>query len=440
MRNAADIDADFMGELEAAYRHKPRASSQFLLYSIAGLIVFFLAWANLCKVDERTRGEGEVVPSQSVQVVQSLEGGILQQLLVNEGDVVKKGQVLMRISDVQFSTQARGTEAQFLGLAAKQARLQAEANGTAFTLPADVLKKAPDIASNEQALHASRQQELQNSISMLDSKIDQARSAIEESRANIKRMSDSNVLQNQQLAITSKMVAQQAMPKLEELKLQKDISDTSGELRAEQQKLSGLQSELEGAQKERKDAQDKFRSQALGELNEAETQIAQLKESLSSIQDKVDRTEVRSPVDGIVNNIAIKTVGGVIEPAMKLVEIVPVDNQLKIVAKVLPKDIAFLKIGQPARVKITAYDAQRYGALDGRLVRIGANSTTDHDGHAFFEIEVRTDRNYLGSADHPMPISPGMVAETDIITGRKTIMEYLIRPFLRTKDKAFSER
>ncbi len=436
----SDIDAEFMNELEAAYRHKPHLSSQLLLYTVAALVVFFLLWANLSKVDERTHGEGQVVPTREIQVVQSLEGGILQDLLVNEGDRVKKGQVIMRISDVQFSAQERGTEAQFMGLAAKRARLLAEANGAAFVIPEDVAKKAPDVARNEQALHQSRQQELQNSISILDSKIAQDRSNIEESRAQIKRLSDASALQQQELTITSRMVAQQAVPKLEEIRLQREIADTRGQLQAEQQKVNGLQSELAGAMKERKDAEDKFRSQALGELNETETQISQLKENLSSIEDRVSRTEVRSPVDGIVNNIAIKTIGGVIEPAMKLVEIVPVDDQLKIIARVLPKDIAFLKPDQLVRIKITAYDAQRYGALDGRLVRIGANSVTDREGNAFFEIEVRTARNYLGTPEHPLPITPGMVATTEIITGRRSIMEYLLRPMLKMRDKAFSER
>lgn len=435
-----DIDAEFMSELEAAQRHRPHVSSQLLLYTIAALVVFFLLWSLLSTVDERTKGEGQVVPSQEIQVVQSLEGGILQQLLVAEGDRVKKGQVLVRISDAQSGAQERGTEAQFLSLSAKRARLMAEAKGSAFTLPGNVIEKAPDIARNEQALHESRQQELQNSIAILDAKISKTKASIEESRAQIKRLGDSNALQKQELSITSRMVAQQAVPKLEEIRLQKEIADTSGQFLAEQQKLSGLQSELDGAQQERKDVEDKFRSQALGELNEAETQIAQLKENLSSLSDKVSRAELRSPVDGIVNNIALKTIGGVIEPAMKLVEIVPVDDQLKVVAKVLPKDIAFLKIGQKVRVKISAYDPQRYGSLEGKLTRIGANSVSDREGHTFFEIEVRTEKNYLGTPENPLPISPGMVAETDIITGRKTIMEYLMRPMLRMKDKAFSER
>jgi len=149
---------------------------------------------------------------------------------------------------------------------------------------------------------------------------------------------------------------------------------------------------------------------------------------------------VRSPVDGIVKNIAINTVGGVVEPAMKLVEIVPVDDELKIVARVSPNDVAFLRPGLPAKVKITAYDAHKYGSLDGELSRIGANSVQDGEGGVFFEIEVVTDRNYVGGADNPLPITPGMVAHVEVITGKRTVMEYLLKPLLRARDVALTER
>ena len=245
---------------------------------------------------------------------------------------------------------------------------------------------------------------------------------------------------NQELEITSKMVAQQAVPKLEEIRLKRELSDTSGQLSANQQKFSGLKSEQSVTEKQIADQDDKFRTQALGELGDVEAEIAQLKESLKSIGDRVYRTELRAPVDGIVNNIALKTIGGVIEPAHKLIEIVPIDDELKVIARVLPSDIAFLKIGQPVKVKISAYDPQLYVSLDGKLVRIGANSVTDREDNVFFEIEVRTDKNHLGTEEVPLPITPGMVADTEIITGRRSIMEYLMKPVMRMKDRALSER
>jgi adhesin transport system membrane fusion protein len=236
------------------------------------------------------------------------------------------------------------------------------------------------------------------------------------------------------------MVRKRAVPKLDEMRLSRELNDISGQINAESQRRASLQAEVNAALKEREGQLAKFQSQALSELNEVETQISQLQENLRSIGDKVSRTEVRSPVDGVVNNIAVNTVGGVIEPAMQLVEIVPTDDELKIVAQVVPEDVAFLRPDLPVKVKISAYDPQIYGSLDGVLTRIGANSVRDNEGNVFFEIEVKTDKNYLGTEALPLPITPGMVANVEVITGKRSILEYLIKPLLRARDRALTER
>lgn len=433
-------DTEFMNELEAATRLRPSRASNIMLGTIGALVVFFLIWSSFSKIEEITRGSGQVVPAQEIQVVQSLEGGILAELMVAQGDRVRKGQTLMRISDVNFASEERGAEARELSLRARKARLDAEVGDQPFVVPADIVTAAPDLAKTEMSLYKSRQAELKNAISILENKKDGVISDIAETKAQIERLRDNSGLLQQELAITSKMVAQQAVPKLEEIRLRRELSDAEGQLRANEEKLPGLEASRTSAENQIKDQRDKFRSQALGELGETEAELAQLNEKLKSIGDRVDRTELKAPVDGIVNNIALKTIGGVIEPAQRLVEIVPVDDQLKIVAKVLPSDIAFLEAGQDVNVKVSAYDSQRYGSLPGKLARIGANSITDREGNVFFEIEVRTDKNYLGGAERPMPITPGMVADVEIITGRKTIMEYLMKPVLRMKDRALTER
>lgn len=433
-------DTEFMSELEAATRMRPPVASNLLLLAVTGLIVFFLVWASVSKVEEIVRGSGQVVPSQEIQIVQSLEGGILQELLVAEGDLVKKGQVLLRISDVFFASEERGAEAQLAALQTKKKRLQAEADGTDFTVPDDLQSKVPNVTANEIALYRSRQDELRNALAILDDKIASIEAQISESREKTAKMRNSSALLREELAITERMVAQKAVPKLDEIRLRRELSDLSGSVRAEEQKIKGLQAELGAARKEKEDQRDKFRSEALGQLTEVETKIAQLEESLKSMGDRVYRTELRAPVNGIVNNIAVKTIGGIIEPAHKLVEIVPVDDELKIEARVKPSDIAFLDVGQDVKVKISAYDPQTYGSLPGKLTRIGANSVTDRDENIFFEIEVRTDRNYMGTADNPLPVTPGMVAETEVITGKKTIMDYLLKPIRRARDRALTER
>lgn len=433
-------DAEFMDELEAAVHLRPSITSNLMLISITALVVILMVWAGASKIDEMTHGEGQVVPTSEIQIVQSLEGGVLKDILVREGEIVEKGQILMRISDVAFASEERGTVARKESLTAKKARLEAEANGSSFALPPGFADKNPDIARNETELYKSRQRELDNAKSILNNRIESAQSQLAEVGAKISRLSQSKKLVQEELTITKKMVEQRAVPKLDEIRLTREMNDLSGQVNEATQEKSGLEAELRAARKEREDQDSKFRSQALGELNDVQTQLSQLSESLTALGDRVDRSELRSPVDGVVNKIMLKTIGGVVEPAMKLLEVVPVDDELKIIARVAPSEIAFLRPGQKVKVKISAYDPQRYGALDGELVRLGANSVTDSKGNIFFEIEVRTTQNHLGTIEKPLPITPGMVAQTEIITGDRSVLQYLMKPVVRAKDKAFTER
>ncbi len=433
-------ETDFMSELDAATALKPATPAILMLFTIIALIIFFIVWAGISKVEERTRGQGQVVPTSEVQYVQSLEGGILAELLVNEGDLVQKGDPLLKISDVQFSSEGRGTEARFLGLSMKKSRLQAEAEGKAFNLPNKMKAENPEMAANERALYLSRQQELKNAYQILDDRIAKANADLAETRAQVNRLSESKRLLNKELSMTRDMVAKRAVPQIEQIRLERELADIGGQINAAVQKQKSLAAEAQVTKTERQAQDDKFRSQALSELNKVETDIAALEGDLTSISDRVDRAELRAPVTGIVNNISVKTIGGVIEPAQRLVEIVPVDDELKIIAKIAPADIAFIHNGQPAKVKITAYDPQKYGSLNGRLVRIGANSVNGREGEVFFEVEIKTDKNHLGTPDNPLPITPGMVADIEIITGKRSILEYLLKPVLRARDNAFTER
>lgn len=433
-------DKEFMTELDAAARMKPSLSSNLMLIAVVSMVVTMVIWASVSEVEEITRGSGQVVPSKEIQIVQSLEGGILDELLVREGDKVVKDQVILRIKDLMFASEGRGAEAQFLALKAKKNRLMAEANAKPLEIDAEIVEKSPNIARNEEALYRSRQQELDNAKSILDSRISSASAGLSEVGAKINRLSQSRKLLNEELAITKEMVRKKAVPKIDEIRLNRELSDISGQISEAVQKRSGLNADLSAAKKERQDQEDKFKSQALGELNDVETQISQISESMSTIEDRVFRTEVRSPVDGVINKITIKTKGGIIEPAMQLVEVVPLGGDLKIVARVAPHEIAFVKVGQAANIKISAYDSQRYGSLKGELIRIGANSVSDGKDDVFFEIELRAEKNYLGTEENPLPITTGMIADVEVITGKRTVMDYLLKPVLRAKDKALTER
>lgn len=433
-------DLSFMNELEAATRLKPSGASTLFLLVVTGLFVFLIGWAAIAEVDERTRGTGQVMPSSDMQVVQSLEGGIVTEVLVHEGDLVKKGQTLMRIDDVLFASEQGGIEAKMLSLRARQARLTAEAKGTEFQMPAEITEKVPEIASNEFKLYKSRQQELATKLDIVEDEIDEIQSNLGEVRATIGKLANSRTLLQQELDIATRLVKQNAMPAVEKIRLEREMTGIRGELNATVQAREALEARLSAAKKKIDEKKGAFRSQALGELNEVETEIAGIRERLRSVEDRVRRTELKAPLDGIVQRINVKTIGGVVEPAQKLVEIVPAHDDLMIRARVKPSDIAFLEPGQDVRVNITAYDTQIYGSLHGTLERISADAVEDVDGKIYFEIDVRTAKNHLGTDDAPLPIVPGMVAETEVITGKRTILTYLMKPFLRAKARAFSER
>lgn len=426
--------------IEEAESMKPSKPALIILFAVTSLVIFAFSWAAITEVEELTRGQGQVVPSKDIQIVQSLEGGIIQEILAKEGEAVKKGQILLRISDVLFSSEERGTEAKFLALEAKKHRLRAEAENDAFSVPTELEAKMPNTISNERALYESRQKELQAAFSIQDENIKKAKADSAEVTSEINRLTESRRLLSKELKITREMVAQRAAPKLDQIRLERESADLSGQIKTREQERKGLEAALASAENERAAQRDKFTSQALEELGEVETQIASLKENLRSMEDRVDRTEIRAPVDGIVNKIHIKTIGGVVKPAMELVEIVPSNDILKISAKVNPNDIAFLKKGQPVKVKVSAYDPQIYGALDGELSRIAATSVKDNDGNIMFEVEVVTYKTHLGSHSNPLPITAGMIADIEVITGKRTILNFLMKPIYRGFNRALRER
>jgi membrane fusion protein, adhesin transport system len=293
---------------------------------------------------------------------------------------------------------------------------------------------------NENALYASRQQDLRNSLSLFDDKTVQAQASLREIEAQVSRLTETRGLLEEEVEMTRRMVAANAAPKMEGIRLERELADLKGNLNAAAQKRSAVEAELSVARRERSEKENRFKSEALAEISTVEAELSGLTESLKTATDRVDRSELRSPVDGIVKAIHLKTIGGVIEPAKVLMEVVPTGEILKVTAKVSPTDIAFLKLGQPVKVKITAYDPQRYGTLEGKLTRIGADTVSDSKGNVFFEIDVITKENHLGTKQNPLPIIPGMVAHTDVVTGERTIMSYLLKPFLRARQEALTER
>jgi len=430
-------DADFMAEAVAATRLQARWSANAMLYAVAAFFLAFIIWATLAEVEQLTRGQGQVVPSSEVQLIQSLEGGILAALDVQEGDVVKKGQPLARIRNVAFSSEQTGIAAKADALTLKRDRLKAEASGQTFTPGAN---KNAALAANEAALYTSRQQDLRNALDVLDDKIRASEAELREISAQVSRLSETRGMLQKEVDMTRKMVAKKAAPEMEAIRLERELADLRGNLNAASQRRGAVEATLSVSKRERAEKENQFKSQALAEISAVEAELAGLTEAVKTATDRVDRAELRSPVDGIVKNIHLRTIGGVIEPAKVLMEIVPTGDILKITAKVSPTDIAFLSVGQMVKVKISAYDPQRYGTLEGKLTRIGADTISDSKGNVFFEIDVVTKENHLGTKENPLPIIPGMVAQVDVITGERTIMSYLMKPFLRARQEALTER
>lgn len=420
---------------------KPALAANLLLLTIISFIIWAVFWAGTTELDEVTRGSGQVIPSTEVQVVQSLEGGLLSNLLVQEGDQVEAGQVLARIDDVAFSAEQRGSAAQIYGLDAAIARLIAEANDTELTFPQAIRLERPDFVAAEQALYDERRGKIEKSLEIIDDQVRQNEFQISETRAKINQLITNNRLVAEELNITASLVTQGVVAEVEKIRLEQKLNQTSGELRQTREAIQRLEAELNANKSRREELRATFRSSAREQLNERQVERASLTERQVSMDDRVRRTELRAPVAGEVKSIALKSEGGVVRAATDLIEIVPREDDLKIAARIRPADIAFLHPGQDVRVKITAYDFTIFGSLPARLERIGADTVIGDDNERYYEIVVRTDRNFLDGRKpgEQLPIRPGMVAEVEILTGKRTVLEYLLKPLTRLRERALTE-
>ncbi|MEO0391898.1 MAG: HlyD family type I secretion periplasmic adaptor subunit [Pseudomonadota bacterium] len=420
---------------------KPAVAANMLLIVICGFFLWAWFWAGTTELDEVTRGTGQVIPSREIQVVQSLEGGLLSALMVNEGDLVTAGQVLARIDDVAFTAEQRGSQAEILGLDAAIARLQAEATGDELTFPEAITTERPDFVAAERALFAERQDKIESSLAILDDEAKQTEFEISETQAKINQLASNTGLVRRELEITAGLVANGVVPEVEKIRLQQKLNQTAGELRQSREAIQRLEAALNATRLRHDELVATFRAGAREQLNQRQVERASMMERQASADDRVRRTELRAPVSGEVKAVALKTEGAVVRSAMDLIEIVPLEDDLKIAARIRPADIAFLRPGQDVRVKITAYDFAIFGSLPAILERIGADTIIGDDNERYYEIEVRTDRNYLDGREpgEKLPIRPGMVAEVEILTGKRTVLDYLLKPLTRIRERAMTE-
>ncbi|KJZ42865.1 HlyD family type I secretion periplasmic adaptor subunit [Pseudomonas fluorescens] len=411
------------------------------IWAIIGFFVFLMLWANFAVIDEVTKGDGKAIPSSKIQKIQNLEGGIVSELYVTEGQIVEAGAPLIRLDDTRFASNVGETEADRLSMLLRVERLSAEVDDRPLNFPVDVLKAVPGQAASEESLYISRRQQLHDEIGGLQEQLIQRQQELREFTSKQSQYRNGLALQRQEINMSEPLVAQGAVSPVEVLRLKRAEVETRGQLDATTLAIPRAESAIKEVQRKIDETRGKFRSEALTQLNEARTDLNKAQATGKALEDRVSRTLVTSPVRGIVNKLLVNTIGGVIQPGSDLVEIVPLDDTLLVEAKIRPQDIAFLHPGQEATVKFTAYDYTIYGGLKAKLEQIGADTITDEDKKTtYYIIKLRTDRSHLGTDEKPLLIIPGMVASVDIITGKKTILSYLLKPIIRARAEALHER
>nr|VFJ67867.1 MAG: membrane fusion protein, adhesin transport system [Candidatus Kentron sp. DK] len=439
MDNREDIE--FMGELKAAVKRKPRFSANLLFFTIIGFVLWAIWWAYQAPLDEVTMGHGKVIPSSQVQKIQNLEGGILSELRVREGEIVRKGQILLVIDDTQFKSKVGEERVQKETLLAMIARLAAEATGNEISFPDELAANEPVLVANETALFHARRAELESNIKVLGHQKEQKSQELKELRTRVEQLRKNLALARKELRITRAVLAENAISEIDLIRVQREVTGIESDLLSARQTIPRIQSAVSELEEQIKERQSAFIAKAQTELRETEAKLRSLAETMTASADRLTRTEVTSPVTGVVKRILVHTVGGVIKPGMDLMEIVPQDDTLLVEANIKPADVAFLHPGQSAKVKITAYDYAVYGSLDASLEHISADTIMDEQSREnYYLIHVRTQQNFLTHEGRRLPIIPGMIAEVDILTGKRTVLEYLLKPILRARQKAMRER
>ncbi|MCQ8118893.1 HlyD family type I secretion periplasmic adaptor subunit [Methylomonas rosea] len=435
-------DQRFLSDVNAANLYELPLKSHLILWFAAAFVAVSLVWAGFASLDEVTRGEGKTIPSSQVQVVQNLEGGIVSEILVQEGQLVDKDQVLLQLDQVRFASSFKEAKLKYYELLANTARLNAEINGTPLAIPEEVMKNAPQIADNVRQLLVSKQNEIRSNSDIFAEQVRQKEQEIIEIQSKSDQLARSYKLLQDEVKMSEPLVADGAMSQVELLRLQRAANDLKGDLNSANLAMPRLRSSLDEARNKLAEIKIRYKTEALKELNEVKAELDRTSESAVALEDRVSRTRVLSPVKGTVKRIKVATVGGVIQPGMDLLEIVPLEDQLLIEAKIRPADIAFLRPRQKAVVKLSAYDFSIYGGLDASLEHISADSIPGEkkDEDNYYLIRLRTAKNYLEKGGERLEIIAGMTAEVDILTGKKTVLDYLLKPILKARDRALRER
>jgi len=410
------------------------ANRKLIAISALGVAVL-IAWASLAQVDEITRGMGKVIPSSKTQLVQPSEPATIAEILVRNGQVVKKGQILVRLDDAQSSSELGQLQTENSRLTARASRLATEASGGAMGCSEGTL------CAEERRLSQVRRATARSRESGLASAIEQRRRDLSEGQATVAALESSVRLAGDQVNMLEPLAAKGIIPRTELITAQRDLVDTRGRLSAARQGVGRAQAAIREAQAQLNSARLDFREQALAERSEVNTRIAVNEETIRGAEARQQKNEIRAPSDGIVNDVQITTVGGFVNAGEMIMQVVPVGDRLFVEARIRPSDIAFIKVGDPANVKVTAYDFSIFGGISGKVQQISADSIYDEvEREAYYLVVIETDRAFIERAGQKLPIVPGMICDVEIITGRKSILNYLLKPVAKAFDMALTER
>lgn len=404
----------------------------------------FVAWASFAEVDEIARGDGKVIPASKTQIIQASEAGVVQEIAVTIGQVVKKNDLIIRLDNTLNTSSLGEQQAKARALEVRIARLKYEQAGNLsgpFPCPQDIQSVAPQICDNEQKLLIARRGNFDNKLSVLKSRLDQRERELAEAVANSDRLTKNLVVSDQEAKLVDAMVKKGLMARTEQLRVEREQTELNGQLNLAGETIKKIKSSITEAQLQVEELGLQLQQEALDDLTQALAELSVVDETIRGATDKVARTDIRSPVDGIVNTLELNTVGAFVQPGAVVAGIVPTSETLLVEARVSPRDVAFIRPDQVALIKVTAYDFSIFGGIEGKVSNITADSLVDQKtGEPYYQVRVATDKSTLQRDGKAYSIIPGMICSVDIKTGRKTILHYLLKPINKAREEAMSER
>ena len=440
MKKIDEVDYKFVNYLDSAILEQSPFRLKIVLYIWLIAFVVFVIWANLTKIDEIVRGNGELIPSGENKVIQNLEGGIVEEIVVKEGQSIKKGDILLKIDNKKSFSNYETNQAEKNGLKMKILRLKAQTKLAKFKVEQNFKDTNFDIYKDQKRLYDDKINHLNSQIEIFQEQLIQKKSQLNEAKKTKIVLKNSLNLINEEIDMTKPLVKQGVKSKVEFLKLKREKNSILQKYTTLENTIPRLRSSIKEIENKKIEVQNKFISSSQEELNKANAMLLKINSQSKALQDQVKRTTVISPVNGIVQKLFIHTIGGVIKPGENLVEIVPIDASLLIETKVKPSDIAFIYPKQKAKIKILAYDFSIYGGFEGEVVNVSPDTVTNKRGDTFYLVYVKIDKKSLEHKKRPINLIPGMTVNVDIITGKKSLMDYILKPILKTKQYMFSER